>query len=358
MELQNYINSHTDYISDFKKLGCKVNTFKKLKIISYPYDKTPDYKDKDDIWKMFLRGVVINQDDKIICLPPVKSFNLEEQGDMIPLNEELEYESLLDGTMINLFYYGDEWLISTRSEIGGYNRWQNKKSFRKMFDECASLDYEILDKNMSYSFVMKHVENRNVTPVKDNEIILVEVYQYSDGTVKRLRKSEYPDNSYLISETTIERSEFMKGYEGPVIPYYIKGFTIKCGSLRYKWINPYFTEVQNLKINMNNHMINYIELRRNGNLKKYLRYYPEHQHIFNNYKDKLHSLTNELHETYRSVFIKKTMEKNSIPYHLNPLIYDIHRQYLETKQPTTWDDIKQYIHTMPTKKLVFALNYC
>ena len=41
----------------------------------------------------------------------------------------------------------------------------------------------------------------------------------------------------------------MKSYEGPIVPYYVKGFTVKCGSLRYKWINPYFDEVKNLKIN-------------------------------------------------------------------------------------------------------------
>ena len=54
---------------------------------------------------------------------------------------------------------------------------------------------------------------------------------------------------------------------------------------------------------MNNHLLNYIELRRNGNLKKYLRYFPEHQHLFNNYKEKIHSLSNDLYTTYKNVFI-------------------------------------------------------
>ena len=31
MELQTYINNHPDFISDFKKQGFKVNTFKDLK---------------------------------------------------------------------------------------------------------------------------------------------------------------------------------------------------------------------------------------------------------------------------------------------------------------------------------------
>ena len=154
MELQNYINSHPNYISDFKKIGLKVNSFKKLKIISYPYDKQPEYNNKDDLWKYYCRGVVISSDHKIICLPPIKSFELKNNNDIIPLNNEIIYEHLIDGTMINLFYTDNEWIISTRSEIGGYNKWTNKKSFKKMFDECSQLDYEILDKNMSYSFVM------------------------------------------------------------------------------------------------------------------------------------------------------------------------------------------------------------
>ena len=37
--------------------------------------------------------------------------------------------------------------------------------------------------------------------------------------------------------------------------------------------------------------------------------------------------------------------------------YDIHKLYLKTKQPTSWQTVKDYIHTIPSKKLVFAMNY-
>ena len=115
--------------------------------------------------------------------------------------------------MINLFYTDNEWIISTRSEIGGYNKWTNKKSFKKMFDECSQLDYEILDKNMSYSFVMRHIENRNVSPIQDNELYLVEVYQYLDNQIKRLSKSEYPNNIYSIDKSYSNKEEFMEFYK-------------------------------------------------------------------------------------------------------------------------------------------------
>lgn len=357
MELQTYINNHENYISDFKSLGFKVNSYKNLKIVSYPYDKKPEYNSEDDLYKLYLKGAVIDSTiNRVICLPPIKSFDLN-QNTNIDAQNEMVYQSLIDGTMINLFYHENQWLISTRSEIGGYNKWQNKKSFRKMFDECSNLDYDTLDKNMSYSFVMKHTENRNVSPVFDNELILVEVYQYNENNIKRLMKNEYPEINCILHDSYTDREEFMNTFQGPVIPYYIKGYTVKCGNLRYKWINPYFDEVRSLKNNMNNHLLNYIELRRNGNLKKYLRYYPEHNHLFNNYKDKLHDLSNDLFTTYKNVFVHKSMNKNEIPYHLNPLVYDIHKRYLNTKIPTNWEYIKDYIHTMPSKKLVFAMNY-
>ena len=72
MELQNYINSHPDYISEFRQQGFKVNSFKKLKIVSYPYDNPPT---GTDLWKMFLKGAVINENNKIVCLPPVPNID-------------------------------------------------------------------------------------------------------------------------------------------------------------------------------------------------------------------------------------------------------------------------------------------
>ena len=355
MELQTYINTHENYISDFKKLGFKVNSYKNLRIVSYPYDKKTEYNSQDDIYKLYLKGAVIDiNTNRVICLPPIKSLDISTEGEN---QDGAIYQSLIDGTMINLFYHGDKWIISTRSEIGGYNKWTNKKSFRQMFDECCELDCDSLDKNMSYSFIMKHIENRNVSPVNNNELILVEVYNFSEDNVKKLEREEYPELNCTIHDSYTDREEFMNLFQGPVIPYYIKGYTVKYDNLRYKWINPYFEEVRNLKINMNNHLLNYIELRRNGNLKKYLRYYPEHNHLFNNYKEKLHDLSNDLFTTYKNVFVHKNIDKKEIPYHLNPLVYDIHGRYLKTKVPTNWESVKDYIHTVPNKKLVFAMNY-
>ena len=105
MELQTYINSHPDYISEFRKNDIKINSYKKLKIISLPYGTEPD---KNDLWKMFLKGAIISSDNKVICLPPIKAIDLGSDPKEPESTDTIYYEHLIDGTMINLFHYNNE----------------------------------------------------------------------------------------------------------------------------------------------------------------------------------------------------------------------------------------------------------
>ena len=103
---------------------------------------------------------------------------------------------------------------------------------------------------------------------------------------------------------------------------------------------------------MNNDFLNYIELRKNGNLKDYLKYFPEYSKSFNDYRNKIHILSNELYNNYKNCYIFKNTEKKDIPYHLKPLTEDIHKIYIETKKEvltekeestTKIDDLEQVV---------------
>ena len=95
MELQTYINNHENYISNFKELGFKVNSYKNLKIVSYPYDKKPEYNSEDDLYKLYLKGAVIDTTtNRINCLPPIKSFDLNEDSHIETQNDTI-YQSLI-----------------------------------------------------------------------------------------------------------------------------------------------------------------------------------------------------------------------------------------------------------------------
>jgi hypothetical protein len=349
MELQTFITENKDYVDIFKKEGLKVIKYKDLFLVKNYYDKPLSYTNETDYWKMYCRGAIIDsKNNKVICLPPVKSVEYDTiSDDSSYLGTEIQY--LIDGTMINLFYH-EEWLLSTRSEIGGRNKWVNKKSFKQMFEECLdkNFDYDKLDKDFCYSFVMRHKDNRNVSPIKENKLFLVEAYDLKKN--ERLNLTKVNLDIEKINSISFNDLIDFNTYE-------IKGYTIKYENKRYKKINPLFEKVKDLKPNMNNDFLNYIELRKNGNLKDYLQYFPEYSKSFNDYRNKIHILSNELYNNYKNCYIFKNTEKKNIPYHLKPLTEDIHKIYLENKNPIRWNDIKNYIHSLPSKKLMFAINY-
>ncbi len=356
MELQSFINDNNDYCERMKENGFKIKKYSKYNciLVKNYFDKELNYTDvesESDYWKMYCRGAIIDtKQNKVICLPPVKAREIELNDIQ---SEESEIQYLIDGTMINLFYCNNEWVLSTRSDIGGYNKWNNKKSFRQMFTECTLFDYSLLNKTCSYSFVLRHTENRNISPITKNELYLVEVYNYQNDTIQRVHVNDYPD---LLKTDNLD-SLSVKDIEEMERDYAIKGYTIKQNNKRYKIINKEFENVKSLTVNMNNDMIHYIELRKNGNLKQYLKYFPEKNKLFNEYRNTIHKLSNELYTNYKNIYVFKKKSREETPYHLKPLIHDVHSIYKQSKKPISWDDIKNYIHSLPSKRIMFAINY-
>ena len=346
--LQHFINDNEDYLSQLKKKGYKIRSYKGMKIISSPYDREIDFE-----YSSYLRGLIINKENKIVCIPPQKAIAIDEIGEIDGLlKDDILYEELIDGTMINLFYINDEWVIATRSEIGGYNKWGNKKSFRVLFDESRNFSYDELNKEYCYSFVMRHVENRNIAPIEKNELYLVEMYKIEDDVVNRVLYDDYPDCFEKVNRVG-ETDKMMELLSNSM---YIKGYTLKMDDKRYKIVNQDFETIKKINVNKNHICLTYLELRKNGNLKEYLKYFPENSKVFEEYRNKLHILSNKIYSTYKDLFVYKKIEKKDIPYHIKPFIYEIHKQYLLTKSPIKWSDIKDYIYNLDSGRIYFSLK--
>ena len=130
MDIQNFINENEDYLVKFKNLNLKINTYNVLGLTLVKYKH---YTVIDDFTKLF-KSVIINQKtNKIVSLSPMKSLKSENQ---ILFNNDMEISLLHDGTMINLFYHNNGWVLTTRSYIGAKNYWikDAKKSFKNMFN--------------------------------------------------------------------------------------------------------------------------------------------------------------------------------------------------------------------------------
>lgn len=356
MELQNFINNNEDYIFKFRENKMQVKKYTKLGLVLVKAYSNNEYDYKNNPWMRYCRGAIINMDTKrIVCIPPTKSEKKEEL-ELNDYDEKYVFEPLIDGTMINMFYHNDEWMISTRSSIGARNSWDEKIRFSELFESVQGTEwYNSLDKEKCYSFVLQHRKNRIVSQIVEDNIILVEVHDMGDDNMRRLKTEEF-DTIDGIHNNILMVRENASYYFDPVLNYSIKGFTIKNGSERIKWINPKYEYVCNLKSNFNNKFLSYISLRQGWKLSEYLKFFPEERHKYDMYKERYNSIKNKLYNSYVELNINKTIQMNDIEYPLRPLVYEIHGYYLKTKHKINMSYINEYMQSLPGKKLLFIYN--
>ena len=360
MELQTFIDNNNDYLSLFKKLNINFKKYSQLGllIVSYKYNFNYDFDEYPFI--KWCKGAIIRlSDNKVICLPPEKALvkhNLNNENSIPEGNFVLQ--PLIDGTMINLFYHNDEWFLSSRSYIGAKNKWHDKSSFKNMFDDIINtknIDLNNLNKNNSYSFVLQHKKNRIVSEIVDNNIILVQEYSPNDNKFININDIDY-NNIVTIKNNDIDvlNNSFSKSFN-----YQFKGFTLKSENKRINYLNNEYIKVHELKqkCNFNNKLLTFLYLRQNNLLKTYLSYFKDDLQLFDKYRNIIYIMKNELHDNYINYFIKKSIEKKTIPYHLKPLLFDLHTIYKKNGTKIRNDIINQYIFELPLKKLCFVLNY-
>jgi len=349
MEVQYFINSNNDYLIKFKEMGLQINQYNVLGLIlvKYKHDTVIN-----DFTKLF-KSVIINQEtNKIVSLGPMKSIKSDHN---ILLNNNIEITRLYDGTMINLCFYNNEWLHSTRSFIGAKNYWNknSKKSFKNMFNECFN-HYDELDKTHSYSFVLQHKDNNNILPIENNKVILVEEYSYENDKVSNVNL-----NDIKYSFKTIKTYKNYHGLkkEEKDIHKYDKGYNININGCRNVYITDDYKYIFQLKPNQNNKMFTFLILYKQRNLNEYLKLYTDDKELFEKYKNKYEIMRNELYSNYCKHFIEKGIETNDVPYQLKPLIHELHSMHRSTGQKINYKLINGYLHNTNVKRLTFVLNY-
>ena len=349
MELQTYIQTNPDYLSQFKEHGMYVQKKKHLALVKAKRNKDYDYDTNP--WMQYCRGSIIDtRTNRVICVAPRKAYQIPDVDELQSMESE-EISVLVDGTMVNAFFVDEEWMLSTRSMIGANNQWDGKQSFRKLFEEVCPTWSQNLDPQYCYSFVLVHRNNRNVSPINENGIFLAEQHRLGE-TIEKVPLSEIDG----IHNVKLLDNEFLTNYKTPLY-FSIKGFTVKQKNKRYKWINPSFLYVQGLKMNHNDKLMNYISLRQTGYLKEYLQYFPEESVIMNQYRDDFNTLKDELHTHYLRVNVYKTNTIKDVPYELKPLVKELHQMYYSTGEPITRKVVSNYLHSMDGKRVLFIYRY-
>jgi hypothetical protein len=369
-----------------KSLNLKYNVWKHKNGVTYhilKYDK--DWLVRENMKSVgLLRSVIFKDDGTVVSFAPPKSLMTESLN--IDLDSESVAETFVEGTMINVFYEveSNSWEIATRSSVGGgtcffmENGFKEENTFKYMFDEVChhiGLDLNDLNKKFVYSFVMQHPRNRIVTIIKEMSLYLVDVYQIEDNKTIRVvsihnELEQFGLNASkvkLVNSISLKNEEDLKkcieSMASMNTPYHNVGVVIKNNlGERYKFRNPTYEHVRQLRGNQPKLQYQYINLRQIGKVGEYLQYYKEHKKPFNDFRNMIHAYTNELFSNYIRCYIKKEKVLKEFPEKYRVHMYTLHHEiYLKTLMPekkyVNKEVVVHYFNGLHPAKQMFVMNY-
>ena len=268
---------------------------KKDNIQIIKYDKKKLTLDNESSVGLF-RSVVMN-DKNVVAFAPQKSVNY---NNFIVENEfeDCYITEYIDGTMINIFYNekldeNDElkpgWEFCTKSNIGAKCRYNldTQKTFYDMFLEACieeRLDFNLLNKKCSYSFVLQHPENKIVKNIKKPKLFLTRVYSFNEENeifdVTEEEKNidiDTPRTLFNINKNQpfhiSNWIDFTDLCSGESLPYDMVGFVIyNKDGVRTKIRNIAYETLKRLKGNLQKMFLHYLTLRKNNKLSYFLKF--------------------------------------------------------------------------------------
>ena len=393
-------NQNDDYI-------IKKYTFNNVEymIIKYNKEKLKNYE-STDIEKFNIiskyRSVVV-RDNKVVAYSPGKSMDYNIFKNINQDTSNCYVEDFIDGTMINVFFdtINETWEISTRSCVGGniiffndaknfkyfdnnnyHNNYYNS-TFRTMFFEACNMNnfnLNTLDRRFCYTFVMQHPFNRIVTPSQMPLVYLVKVYEIKnnlddltkDVIINELNLQEFISTpSYIFLNTNIKfvnkytissYQDIENYYNGENIPYYCVGCMVyNNDGTRTKIRNNNYEIVRKLRGNQPKLQYNYLCLKQENKVKEFLKYYPEHNVIFNKFKQLTYNYTNELFINYISCFIRKEKPLKEYEFQYKNHMYKLHEKFKNELKPSgkTIDKkiVIDYVNSLHPAQQMFLINY-
>tara|TARA_Y100000389_G_scaffold27557_1_gene23653 strand:- start:9554 stop:10750 length:1197 start_codon:yes stop_codon:yes gene_type:complete len=304
-------------------------------LISYKRDVT----NFDCDFYKYLRGMIINKDSlEVLCYGLDSKTNNDEFRKQNNF-ENVQVQESIDGTMVNLFYYGDSWRVSTKTMINAADsHFYSKRSFLDLFMESKG-DYDLntLDHDYTYTFVLVHPENRIVSNNDKCELVHVhsrnmKTFSFEKKDIGFRQPIIYDMKSYEELDNTLE-----------TLVYNNEGFMLynkDDNSQRTKCKGKAYNMVKDLRGNQRNNLYRILELRKENDKKKYREYfkfYPEFKDDDYFLSSEIKNIINDILNIYNMV--KKDKVFVEIPQHLKTPIFELHQFYKELM--TEWTKKKE-----------------
>lgn len=360
----------------------------------------------------WFRSVVWNtKTNRPVCVAPAKAsaqdFPFKALKDMSDAG--IMCQELLDGFMINCFKVVDDetFHITSRSKLNAAGKFYSNKSFRELFEEAyvntnnTPTDSETLGQDIYqdirspkgsevavfYSFLVQHVEHRNVKPIKSNRVYLVHRgVVYDDGRIDfedspemvrgvsnieniPLVLVQQPKSSYaqiVATENVVvdsDSTEVQKWTKKQLVDrdWSFQGLVFKDNvGNRWRYRSEKYSAVKTLRGNSPNIIERFAQLYTQSLIVRYLEYYPEDKKLIVEHMKFMDIIIKFLYDNYVNLHITKVVTADKVDKMYLPHLYSIHGIYLNQLKPNgkkvNFYEIKEYLHKQPWQRIVFLIK--
>jgi len=268
----------------------------------------------------------------------------------------------IDGTLIRLFHREGVWHISTTKSIdAGQAYWSSNKNFKELFLEACektTFDWTELNVDYTYSFVLQHPECRNVSPI-DSGMRIIHVATRDLCTLKEVPIFGKECLYSVTRPAILDIDNFEEDEEK--VPWEIQGYVMQTPDFRrYKFKNPAWLEVQELKGNHPDMVLRFIELVREETSSSWFRFsecFPEYESGFNRTVSLYIDLPIILYGKFKYYFIERRGKLTNS----EPMYHGLMSLYVRFKQsggnePTTLEVVKDYVENCSVEDIAKLIN--
>ena len=99
--------------------------------------------------------------------------------------------------------------------------------------------------------------------------------------------------------------------------------------------------------------------RKDKSIKKFLQIFDNEERVYTNifdwYKNCIHDLTHKLFVEYLNAFVDKKKERAEIPFEFKPLCGELHKLYMNLREPTTKEKVIQFMNNLPFHQVYWRI---
>lgn len=343
---QEQLNKYKEQ-ADFENYKLLLNALKteRQNLANYLNEKKTLNKNELTDFQLMLNGPILEKDtNKLVCMCYKRMRdNVSIQNTMY---KDIKVEYCEDGTIMRLYNYNGMWLTATRRCIDAkYSYWSGLKNFDEMFWEVIK-DKDIflskLDVNMTYFFVLKHIDNRIVIKNDHSNLIYLgginnTTYEESSDLKLTFPELETTTSIDINTDGPVEIEDLKKkaansNKRGLIV-------TTTTGE-KYKYDFDHFTYLKELRGNTPLIRMRILELLSNKQmLDKFMENYNEYNMSYSMVMMQLQTLSRYIHKLYIDTHVKKRMilDKDNIYF---KFLKQLHNQFKETHYPILQKDVE------------------